>query len=87
MWHIKDDKYPQWVFFLVEDACEYLPPVKMFLSQLNLRLGKKEVSDSLPKDGWSSVKFEIQRSEGNLRCFAMSMHDFARYVKIRQGVS
>ena len=45
------------------------------------------MSDSLPKEGWSSVKFEIQRAEGNLRCIAMSMHDFAQYVKIRQGVS
>ena len=73
MWHVADGKYPQWLFFVTNDAFQRMPTAKHLMCSLNSHLSTRAVADSLPKEGWSQVEFlaEWEKKEMTYQGLAM----------------
>ena len=89
MWHVADGKYPQWLFFVTNDAFQRMPSAKHLMCALNSHLSSNAVADSLPKEGWSEVEFLVEWEQKEMTFQGLAMEAFARYAYLqsRQGVS
>ena len=83
MWHVADKRYPQWLFFVTNDAFECMPNAKHLMCSLNLHLLACAVAESksLAKEGWSEVEFHVEWEKKEMMFQGLGLEAFAHYVQ------
>ena len=81
MSYVSDRRYPQWPFFVTNDAFEHMPNAKHLMCSLNLHLSACAVAESLPKEGWSEVEFLVEWEKKEMTFQGLGLEAFARYVQ------
>ena len=84
--YVNEGKYPQWVYFVVQDEVQSFPPLKEFMGPLIAALEGESYGGD--KSGAFSKQSFIMSWEGKkIMGQVLNMVHFAEFVRNRQGVS
>ena len=84
--YVNEVRYPQWVYFVVQDEVEALPPLKIFFGPLMETLaGESYASD--PSGAFSKQSFVLSWEGKRVMGQLLNIVWFAELVAYKQGVS
>ena len=84
--YVNEGRYPQWVYFVVQDEVEALPPLKYFFGPLMETLdGESYASD--PSGAFSKQSFVMSWEGKRIMGQLLNIVWFAEMVAQKQGVS
>ena len=84
--YVNEGRYPQWVYFVVQDEVEEMPPMKKFFGPLMATLdGDSYASD--PSGAFTKQSFVVMWEGKKVMGQMLNIVRFAELVAEKQGVS